>query len=233
MAKDYSSKTVSFTCDGFKEALDTATEETIGDVKAAIRSAMNIVIKSVKTLTSAEIRQIYNVPKKVLDDRLSVFAAAKNDLEATLIVGGRSISLSYFGMIANKGNSRTTVSIAQTKRGIRGKAKTTMMKRNKGEQGISIEIVRGRRTTLKNSAFVAVMKSGHIGIMHRGPGVIKSRAGYKGEKYKQAIYENSVVSIATMFQRANVNAAVVAKIEADLEAKFWHELGFYLDRSSR
>lgn len=226
----YSSHSQMFTCTGFKKALDDATKETIADVKAAIRSAMNKVIKGVKTLTSTEIRRIYNVPKKVLDERLSVFSARMSDLEATLVIGGRSVSLSYFGMTAVAGNKRTTVSLIKTDRGTRGKAKTKEAKRALKNQGISVEVIKGRRITLSKSAFVATMKSGHIGVMHRGAGVIKSRAASKGVKYKQAIYENAVVSIATMFRKAEVNDAVVAKIDAELESTFWHELEFYTNR---
>jgi len=230
---EYSSSTQMFTCTGFKEALAAATEETIGDVKAAIRSTMNKVIKSMKSLTSAEIRKVYNVPKRVLDDRLSVFAARMNSLEATLVIGGRSIPLSYFGMRAVAGNRRVTVGIVKTDKGIRGKAKTQIMKRTPASQGVSVEVIRGKRTTLSSNAFAVVMKSGHIGVMHRGAGSIKSRAASRSVTHKQAIYENAVVSIATMFNRADVNAAVVAKIDNDLEQTFWHELEFYLNRSGK
>ena len=229
---DYSAGTQMFSCHGFKEALDNATEETIGDVKAAIRSTMNKVIKGVKALTSAEIRKIYNVPKAILDERMSIFTARMSDLEATLVIGGRSISLSYFGMTAIAGNRRVTVSLSKTDRGTRGKAKTQVLKRSPASQGVSVEVIRGRRTSLSKSAFVAIMNSGHVGIMHRGPGSIKSRASSRGMKHKQALYENTVVSIATMFNRAEVNDAVVAKIDSDLESTFWHELEFYLNRGA-
>lgn len=224
--------TQTFTCSGFAEALSTATEETIGDVKAAIRSALDKMISQVKTLVSGEIRQTYNVPAAILNDRLRVFSARIQNLEAELIIGGRSIPLSYFGMKAVEGNMRKSVSIKSTPRGPRGKLNTTV-KRSFAESKITVEVVKGRRTTLAKSAFVAVMKSGHIGVMHRGPGVIKSRSASKSVKHKQAIYENSVVSIATMFTQVGVNDAVVAKIDAELERLFWHELEFFTERASR
>lgn len=230
---EYSSATQMFSCSGFKQALDVATDETIGDVKAAIRQTMNLVIKGVKALTVAEIRKVYNVPQAVLNDRLTVFSARMSDLEASLVIGGKSISLSYFGMTAVVGNRRTTVGLKKTTKGVRGQVKTQVMKRDLANQGISVEVIKGKRTMLSKSAFTAVMKSGHIGIMHRGAGAIKSRASSKGVKYKQAIYENSVVSIATMFNRAVVNDAIIAKIDKDLEATFWHQLEFYINRGSR
>lgn len=220
-----------FTCTGFAEALSQATEETIGDVKAAIRSATKKMVRNVRTLVSDEIRVKYNVPRSILNERLEVFAGRLQDMETELVIGGKSIPLSYFGMQAAQGHMRKTVTIKKTDRGYRGKLKTTM-KRSSVASTITVEVIKGRRTTLKKSAFVAVMKSGHIGIMHRGPGVIKSRSESKGAKHKQALHQNSVVSIASMFTQVGVNAAVVAKIDAELEALFWHELGFYLERSA-
>jgi len=212
--------------------MEAATEETIGDVKAAIRSALNRMLGKIKTLVSGEIRAIYNVPLAILNERLTVFSARIQNLEAELTIGGRSIPLSYFGMKATKGTSRSSVSLTKTKNGVRGKLNTQTMKRSAAQE-ITVEVIKGRRTTLAKSSFVAVMKSGHIGVMHRGPGEIKSRSKFKSVKHKQAIYENAVVSIATMFNQVGVNAAVVAKIDAELEQLFWHELEFYTGRAGR
>lgn len=224
--------TQTFTCSGFREAIDNATEETIGDVKAAIRSALEKMIRSVKTLVSGEIRDKYNVPSAILNDRLTVFAARIQNLEAELVIGGKSISLSYFGMRASYGNARLSVGIKNSRRGPRGQLKTTI-KKTFVSSSVSVEVIKGRRRSLGKSAFVAVMKSGHIGVMHRGAGVIKSRSVSRGEKHKQALYENSVVSIATMFNRVGVNDAVVARIDTELEVLFWHEFGYYTERSGR
>ena len=220
-----------FSCSGFAEALATATDETIGDVRKAIRSALNKMISKVKTLVSSEIRKIYNVPTAILNDRLMVFSARIQQLEAELTIGGRSIPLAYFGMKASVGNTSLSVKVKNTERGPRGVLKSTVRK-SFAESKITVEVIRGHRTTMAKSAFVAVMKSGHIGVIHRGPGTIKARSASKGIKHRQAIYENAVVSIATMFRKAEVNDAVVAKIDADLEALFWHELEYYLGRSA-
>jgi len=226
---EYSYSAQAFTCQGFADALSAATDETLGATQSAIRSALNKVIKSVKSLTSTEIIKKYNVPKAILDDRLTIFAAKVQQLEAELVVGGRSVPLSYFGMRASSGNRRTTVKVVKTDRGPRGRAITSTTRRS--SNSISVEVVKGKRTVLK-SAFIAVMRSGHIGVMRRGPGVIKARSKSLGAKHRQAIYEHSVVSIATMFNQADVNASVVAKIDADLERTFLHELEFYMGRLS-
>lgn len=201
-------KSQMFTCTGFKEALDLATAETTGDIKAALRSAMNKVIKSVRTLSSAEIRKRYNVPKNVLDARLTLFTARMNNLEAELVVGGKSISLSYFG--AKQFDKKRV--ITRTSR--------TTRKRSSSFQGTSVEVVKGKRTELK-SAFMQRFKSGHIGVMTR-----QGKARYP-------VLVKSAISIASMFERVDINDAIVAKIDADLESTFEHELQFFLDRGSQ
>lgn len=208
MSDKYSSKTFGFTFSGFQEAMDAATEETIGDVKATVRSTMNKVIRSVKSLTSEEIRKRYNVPKAILDERLTLFTAKMSDLEATLVIGGRSVSLSYFGA---KQFNRNVVT---TRKG------STVRKRATKFQGVEVEVIRGRRTELK-SAFFRRFKSGHLGIV--------TRTG----KGRYPIRVMSAISIASMFNQVEINDAIVAKIDADLERLFWHELEFYLSRGSR
>jgi len=206
--REDTSKLFSFSCKGFKEAIEAATEETIGDVKAAISSAMNKVARSARTLASTEIRKRYNVSKKILDERMDLLTARMRDLEATLRIGGRSVSLSYF-------NAKQTMGRAViTRKG------STTRKRAAKFQGVEYEVLAGSRKQLK-SAFMRRFDSGHIGVVQR---VGKSR---------YPIRVKSAISIASMFEHVGVNAAVVAKIDADLEATFWHELEFYLNRSAR
>ncbi len=197
-----------FTFQGFQEALDTATAETIQDVRAAIRSTMNKVVKSAKSLTSAEIYKVYNVPKAILDQRLELFTARINNLEAELRVGGKSVSLSYFGARQFRGTRVIT------------RAKVTTRKRASEFQGVEVEVFRGKRTQLK-SAFFQRFKSGHLGIL--------TRTG----KGRYPVLVKSAVSIASMFNRVEINDAIVRKIDEDLERVFWHELEFYLNRGSR
>jgi hypothetical protein len=200
-------KSQMFTCIGFAEAMSTATDETSGAIKAAMRSAMNKVVKSVQSLTSSEIRKVYNVPKNILDARLTMFTARMSNLEAELVIGGKSVSLSYFGarQFAKK---RVT-----TRKGM------TTRKRSSSFQGTEVEVFKGQRTELK-SAFMQTFKSGHIGVMTR-----TSKARYP-------VMVKSAISIASMFEHVGINDAIVAKIDADLEATFLHELEFFLERGN-
>jgi len=206
--REDTSKTLSFSCTGFAEAMGQATEETIGDIRKAMVSAMNKVLKSVKTLVSSEIRKRYNVPKAVLDARLDLFEGRVKDLQATLTIGGQSVSLSYFG--AKQTNRNKVI----TRKGV------TTRKRSAAFQGVETEVIKGRRTQLK-SAFMQTFWSGHVGIL--------IRTG----KDRYPIRVKSAISIASMFDQVDVNAAIVAKIDADLDRTFMHELEFYLNRGGR
>uniref|UniRef100_A0A831UAY3 Minor tail protein Z n=1 Tax=Geobacter metallireducens TaxID=28232 RepID=A0A831UAY3_GEOME len=197
-----------FVLQGFEDALNAATEETIKDVRAAIKSTMTKVLRSVKSLTSEEIRKVYNVPKSVLDQRLELFTARINNLESVLVVGGKSVSLSYFNARQFRGASVIT------------RAKVTTRKRAGKFQGVEVEVIKGERTRLK-SAFMQRFASGHLGILTR-----TSTSRYP-------VLIKSAVSVASMFNRVDINDAIVRKIDEDLERVFRHELEFYLNRGAR
>lgn len=226
---NYSSSRSSFSCDAFKEALDAATEETIGDVKAAIRSAMNKMIGQLKTLTTAEIVSIFNVPRNVLGDRMKIFQARIADLEAEIVFSGKSIPLPYFGA---RQVGRRTISTGRAGKGI----KTTRRRSSRTftgpsfSGGVEVQITPGKTTVVK-SAFLAAMKSGHVGVFRRGAGVMKSRTKYSYNKHSAKIYEQAMVSIASMIDGTHdIRSKLIAKIDAKLEELFWHEFEFFLGR---
>lgn len=206
--REDTSKTMSFSCKGFADAMQQATEETIDDVRSAMSSAMNKVLKSVKTLVSTEIRKRYNVSKAVLDERLDLFEGRIKNLQAELTIGGKSVSLSYFGARQTLGNQSIT------------RTKTTLKKSHAANQGVQVEVIKGRRTLIK-SAWLQQLWTGHVGILKRmGKG-------------RYPIMVKSAISIASMFEQTDINDAIVAKIDEDLERVFWHELEFYVERGGR
>lgn len=206
--REDTSKSMSFSCRGFAEALEQATEETIADVNRAMASAMNKILKSVRTLVSAEIRKRYNVPKAVLDARMNLFEGRVKALQAELTIGGRSVSLSYFGAKQTLGNQVIT------------RSKTTLKKKHAVNQGVQVEVIQGKRALIK-SAWLHTFRSGHVGIL--------KRTG----KGRYPIIVKSAVSIASMFEQADINDAIVNKIDTELEALFWHEFGYYTERSGQ
>ena len=201
-------KGFSFSCSGFAEALEQATDETIAAVNSAIVSTMNTVLRSVKAMVSREIRKKYNVPQAVLNERLGLFLGRIKVLEGVLEIGGRSVSLSYFSAKQFKGNM------------VKTRTKTTVKKSATKSPGVSVEVIKGRRTMLK-SAWLNTFWNGHIGVLTR-----------RG-KSRYPVSVKSAISIASMFEQVEINDAIAAKIDADLERVFWHELEFYIDRGIR
>jgi hypothetical protein len=199
---------VVITCTGFEKAMKAATDETKGAVKAAIRSTLNKVIKTARSMTSGEIRKIYGVSKKTLDERLAVVTARAGIAEAGLTIGGKSVSLSYFN--AKQFAGSTVI----TRKG------ATKRKRISKFQGVEVEVIKGKRTRLKN-AFMQRFKSGHLGIL--------TRVGKK----RYPVRVKSSISIASMFEKAAINDAVIAKVDVELEKQFWHELEYYLSKDDR
>jgi hypothetical protein len=231
MSTNFTSSSFTFTCQGFQQALASATDETIGDVRAAIRSAMNKMVSQLKSLAVTEIVAVFNVSPRVLGERLRVFRARMSDLEAELRISGKSIPLPYFGA---RQVGRKTVRSGQSYKGL----KTTQRRSSRTmvgpsfSGGVEVQITRGVTTVLQ-SAFLARMKSGHVGVFRRGSGVMKSRAKYGYNKHSARIKEQAVVSIASMVEGAHgIHDKLAARVDAKLEELFWHELEFFLSRSA-
>jgi hypothetical protein len=189
-------------------------------VNAAMRSTLARVAKTAMSTASAEIRRVYNIKKADLDKKMSTQAVP----DAVLItISGRGISLSYFNarqFVVNK-------TITRGKKGADGKATLTTKRRGKPHafQGVEVEVLKGQKTQLR-SAFMARMKSGHIGVMHRWSGG-KMMKG----KNKAAIGEKSVVSLATMIQNQNVQPPILAKVQDDFDKVFKQQLEYQLSKN--
>jgi len=194
---------------GRKEALDQFDEKP---VRKAIVSSLRKVIATGRTVASEEIRNRYNLKKSDLDPRLEVNLGRVNDLVAQITVSGKGMSLSYFGAQQTVGNK------VVTRAGKGGGLKTKTMKRSAKFQGVTVEVEKGKRTQLK-SAFLAQMQSGHIGVMHRW----NNGKLMKG-KNKTAIGEKGVISIASMAQSANVEPAIIKRVNEAWGTTFPHEL---------
>lgn len=222
-------RTITITCTGLAESMEQATEEIRREVAKAISSALNKMTAQLKTLASSEILQSYNVPRKILNERMNVFRARMNDLEAEIVFSGKSIPLPYFG--AKQIDGRRVVS-GNSKVGLR----TTKRRGQRGfvgpgfSGGVEVQIKPGQTTVLR-SAFIAQMKSGHVGVFRRGPGMMKARDKGKRTKHSAKIYEQAMVSIATMVDGTlNIREKLVARIDERLEAIFWHEFEFFTTR---
>lgn len=139
-------KIVSFDVDVFREALDSTIGNANEAVKKAIYSTMSKTRKHAVTSLSTIVREKWNIRKKDLDDRIRVWAGERDrgyeSFEMT--VKGKSVSLAHFGAIERKGNIQQTIKTGRR------------MKRIRGDQGVSVEVYRGKRFTLASAWFQVV-----------------------------------------------------------------------------
>lgn len=200
---------------GKKEALDIWSDRP---VNAAMRSTLQRVSKSAISTASTEIRNTYTIKKSDLDPRMNM--RLQGSEAAAITISGRGISLSYF----NARQYSVNRTITRTGKGSGAALKTKSRAKAHTFQGVEIEVVKGRRTQLR-SAFMAQMKSGHIGVMHRWSGKLM-----RGKR-KAAIGEKGVVSLAVMIQSAKVQPRVLGKVQADFDRIFKQQLDYQLGKS--
>lgn len=195
---------------GKEEAIDVWGTKP---VNAAMRSTLVRVAKTAMGTASAEIRRVYNIKKADLDKKMASQVAGDSVL---ITVSGRGISLSYFGARQFVVNKTIT----------RGKAGLVTKRRSRVHafQGVEVEVEKGKKTQLR-SAFMAKMKSGHIGVMHRWSGDKKMKG-----KNKAAIGEKAVVSLATMIQNHGVQPPILAKVQEDFDKVFKQQLAYQISK---
>lgn len=200
---------------GKKEALDIWGSKP---VNAAMRSTLARVAKAAISTASTEIRNIYTIKKSDLDPRMNLTMQGED--QAKITVSGKGISLSYF----NAKQFTLNKTITRSRKDGKASLATKTRKKSYAFQGVAVEVIKGRTTQLK-SAFMAQMRSGHIGIMHRWA----NGKLMKGKK-KAAIGEKGVVSLAMMIRNANVQPAVLAKVQADWDKVFQQQLDYQLSK---
>lgn len=180
-------------------------------VEKAARQSLSRVGASGVTAFSKEIRSIYNVKKRDLDERIWL-DPPRSGLRAIINIGGYSLSLSYFGAKQFYGNTVTT----RTKTGlVRKKARKLTGPR---PAGVQVEVLKGYPVLLQH-VFLSKMKSGHIGVFRR---IGKGRL---------PIDEKSVVTFASMAQRPEVEKAVITRIEERWGTEFPRQLAYYQSKA--
>lgn len=201
---------------GKKDALDIWAARP---VNAAMRSTLRRVAKTAITTASTEIRAVYNVKKSDLDPRMNL--VLQGNEHALITVSGRGLSLSYFGarqFVVNK-------TITRSRKGGKAVLAVKTRQRSHAFQGIEVEVIKGQKTQLR-SAFLAQMRSGHIGVMHRW-----SVAKMKG-KNKAAIGEKGVVSLSEMIRSTNVQPTILSKVIKDWDSVFQQQLAYQLSKNT-
>ena len=192
---------------GYEEALGVIDKQL---VREAANSALDKVAKSGRTIASEEIRKIYNIKKRDLDPRIVIRSARFGNLIAEINVKGKGIGLAYFGARQFAVNKI----ISQSKK--HGKKET---KRRSGSfMGVAVQVT--DHTTMLRSAFLAKVKSGHIGVVQR-------------ETSKRfPLIEKQVISLASMIQNAKVEPLILDKVNEQWIKVFPQELRFRLLKGS-
>jgi hypothetical protein len=163
-------------------------------VDKAVVSTLNEVAKSTKTeawrrIGSAKFGGKWKIKQKDLNKRLKIKKARRGDMVAVLtarrISGRDSIPLPYFGA---KEIRKLTAGAITTYRSKHGGLAAKRQKRTKAPAGVSVQVQRGGKVARYPGAFIARMKSGHIGVF---------RSVKDGNRWR--IREVKTVSVVSMF----------------------------------
>jgi hypothetical protein len=200
---------VSIKLEGLDKALEALSQDV---VRKAARQSVRRVAVAGRVVVSTEIRKVYNVKARDLEQRIKVDNGG--DLSSTIVIQGKSMSLSYFG--AKQFYGRTVVS----------RSKTGLVKKKSRKlvgprpSGVQVGVMTGKTTMLAHT-FMAQMRNGHIGVFRR-----------LGKK-RLPIDEKNVVSFATMAQNAAVEPAVIARIQERWATEFPRQLEYFRSKAGK
>lgn len=198
--------------DEVKKLLDPART-----IQAATPRSLNEVARKCRTAAIDSITQKFNIKKGDLSQtstghsRIKVFPAVRGSNQATIEFSGRPISLAYFGA---RQISRSSAGVRVTNRN-----GSKMQKRAKGATGVTVEIVRGKRTVL-GSSFVAKVVAGKTAGFHTG---VFNRL----TKARLPIAEKRLITVASMFEQPAPTKAVQEVVQRDFEEIFIRNLKWY------
>lgn len=149
------------------------------DAAKAVARGLNDAIKQGRTVAKRSITDRYNIAAREVtgtgNKLIRINGARVGDLEARLFADAkRTVKLSKFRGVVAQG---LKLQRKQTKDSNGQKNLVTFLKRgksfvnrptyaNRTKEAVTVQIVKGKRTTLP-SAFVAKMRSGHVGIFGR------------------------------------------------------------------
>lgn len=164
-------------------------------VERAAVSAINRAAKSTLSEASNIIRNEkgWKIPKRDLDPRFSIKQARKGELQAVLTPrttkGKASIALTYFGA---KEVRRTKAGVLTKQRSKEGGLVAKRQKRTKAPGGVTVQVLKGGKKAHYPKAFIARMRSGHVGVFRR--------TSELDDKGRPKIAEVKVITVKTMFR---------------------------------
>jgi hypothetical protein len=203
---------------GVKEALELFDPNT---VRKAANSAINKVAQQVKTDISRRIREDYNIRASDVNRFLKLSARPKGyETEAVITGTGIGIPLVQFdakqsGITISKGQMRYNKRAGRSKGYRYGGAVSVLVSRSEGRKMVNTD----------PKAFLAQMKSGHIGVFTRVPG-----QKMKSNTKKEMIRQRFGPGIKTLLGSWSIMNAARKFINDKFVPVFKHELDYYLGK---
>jgi hypothetical protein len=187
--------------EGFEEALRLFSPEI---TQKAAKYALKEAAAAGRTAAGKAIREKWNIKATKVNAELKNLGVTRVDtIQAIIQAKGRPISLTYFGAKEVKDMGGRVVIQTRTS----GKSQA----RSRLARGVTVQILRGQPTTLKK-AFIATVKSGHIGVFQRtGP-------------MRLPIKDMSTITIASMFNQQPAQEATARVVHEKWQERFWHHL---------
>jgi hypothetical protein len=137
------------------------------DAAVIINRAINHTLQKANSEANRQIRSVYNIPLKYLNDKEGKLIKKSNpeSLTGTIEASTKPLSLSIFNPVWVRDNARgATASKMKSFLVKTNKNKSTKVSR--GKVGVTVEIIKGKKETI-NSAFM-LFKTGGTPVMARG-----------------------------------------------------------------
>lgn len=205
--------------EGLQEALDVFNPRV---VRQAARAAIDRATQSGRTIVTKEITDVWNVKKSDVDPRIRLTKPRIDDLKGEISIGGKGMSLSYFGARQMMG-ATVRSRVGQNLR--TGKVTRGMKAAGPLPRGVIVQVLKGKDTALLRNAFLAKVTAGksgsHIGVFRRW------------NKKRLPIDEKNVISIASMVNRPEVMTRIVSRIADRWYVEFPRQLEYFMSKGSR
>lgn len=169
-----------------------------GNVPIALSRAINRAVSSAKTEAVRTVRKNYTVKAGQVNKTIKITRSKPSNLEATIFSSGASIPLSDFKVSPSTVNPRRRTAV-------------------------NVEVRRGSKATL-NSAFIARMPNGKVGVFERtGSFSIAAKGSHKGQR-REDIDQLFGPAVPVMMNSDSVVDAVQSRAEQQLEDRIPHEI---------
>ncbi|MBY0088115.1 phage tail protein [Brevibacillus brevis] len=186
---------IEFTAEQIEKA-ERLLQHIPGGAQKALSRSMNRAVDSAKTEASRKARETYHIRHKDVLDTIKVSKSSPSDLSAMVLSRGHVLPLTKFITRPNKPQP----------------AKAAALRWNKGRPfNLVVRVKRGEGGSIKK-AFVAQMKSGHLGVFHRS------------NKNRLPLVQRFGPSVPEMLGNIRVTDAVERRATAVMDERLDHEI---------